>query len=55
MVQRAANRVADDEAFGERSFVVRARRADCKESISRAGQHHVVVANPAEERVANGD
>src|SRR5262249_26453835 len=52
VMQRTADRVADDEAFGERSVVVRAMRADGTHPIAAAHDHDVSVADAAEKRLA---
>ena len=54
VMQGTANRVADDQAVGQRALVVRAVRADGEESIARARQQHVVVADATREQAAVG-
>ena len=49
MVQRAANRVAHEEAFGERTVVVRAMRTDREDSIAGARQKNLILADVPED------
>ena len=51
-MQRTSNRIADDEAFGEGTAVVRAMSADSKEPIPGARQQHLVLADTAEQRTS---
>ena len=51
-MQRTSNRVANDKAFGEMAVIVRAERADGKESIAGTRQQHVILADTSEQRAA---
>ena len=46
---RTPNAGADDKAFGERTVVVRAMRADGKRAIADARQQHVLVTDLPEQ------
>src|SRR5690606_39533728 len=52
VVPRAADRVTDHEALGERAAVVRARRADGEDAIAAPRQEHRLATGVAEERTS---
>ena len=49
VVPRASNRVAHDEAFGKRTVIVRAMRADREESIAGASQKNMILSDVPED------
>ena len=51
-MQRTSNRVANDEAFGERAVIVRAVRPDREQLITGTRQQHVIIADTSEQRAA---
>ena len=51
----AAHRVADQQAFGERTVIVRAGCADGEHLVAAARQQHLLVADMAEQHGAVGE
>ena len=52
MMQRAANRVTNHQAVGQRAVVVRAVRTDSEKPVAAARQQDILVANATEQAAA---
>jgi hypothetical protein len=52
---RAADGVADDQAFGERSVIMSAVRGDGEELVTASDEQHLILTGPASEAAAIRD